>query len=161
MNATAYADQSWFVMPLKPKSKEPAKFLRHGYLDATLDKQKIQDWFADPNTNIGIGLAQSSLVVLDFDFRNCKGNRKFYELLERCFASNTYVVRTADGYHCYYYTEPHHKNFKGKLIDGIDIKHRGYVVAAPSIHPSGVTYEVVNNVAAQVLPDDLAKVMMW
>ena len=161
MNATTYAEQNWWVIPLKPESKEPARHLRHGYLDATLDKTKIADWFADPKTNIGIGLAQSFLVVLDFDFRNCKGNLKFYEYLERCFESNTYVVSTADGYHCYYHTAPEHNNFKGKLMDGIDIKHKGYVAAPPSIHPSGFQYTVVNDVRPQVLPDDLAKVMMW
>ena len=70
MNATEYAQKGWFVLPLKKQSKEPARFLRHGYLDATLDQEKIDKWFADQELNIGLGISQSSLVVLDFDFRN-------------------------------------------------------------------------------------------
>jgi hypothetical protein len=161
MNATTYAAKDWWVLPLRAKSKEPAKFLRHGYLDATLDQQKIDQWFADESTNVGIGLSQSGLVVLDFDCRNCERKEEFWDYLCRCYESNTYVVRTADGYHIYYYIEPHHKDFKGKIMNGIDIKHKGYVAAPPSIHPTGVQYAVVNDVTPKVLPDDLAKVMMW
>jgi hypothetical protein len=161
MKATAYAAKDWWVLPLRAKSKEPAKFLRHGYLDATLDQQKIDQWFADETTNIGINLFKSGLVVLDFDFRNSQNGDEFWHYLYRCYRSNTYVVKTADGYHIYYHTEPHHKDFKGKIINGIDIKHKGYVAAPPSMHPSGVQYVVVNDVKPKVLPDDLAKVMMW
>jgi hypothetical protein len=53
------------------------------------------------------------------------------------------------------------KQFKGKLIPGIDIKHKGYVVAHPSIHPNGTKYQVVNNVDPVALPAELEKVMSW
>jgi len=44
-----------------------------------------------------------------------------------------------------YYTAEKSDVFKGKLFDGIDIKWKGYVAAAPSIHPSGATYKVIDD----------------
>jgi hypothetical protein len=160
MNATEYAQKGWFVLPLKKQSKEPARFLRHGYLDATIDQEKIDQWFADQELNIGLGISQSSLVVLDFDVRNSCNDPKWLELLDRCFKCNTHVVATHDGYHIYFYVEKP-MQFKGKLISGIDIKHKGYVVLPPSIHPSGTLYKIVNDVAPVDLPEDLMKLMTW
>ena len=78
----------------------------------------------------------------------------------RCFKCNTHVVATHDGYHIYFYV-PKPMQFKGKLISGIDIKHKGYVVLPPSIHPSGTPYKIVNDVAPVDLPEDLMKLMTW
>jgi hypothetical protein len=47
------------------------------------------------------------------------------------------------------------------VIPGIDIKHKGYVVLPPSIHPNGTVYEVINNVDPVELPAELEKVMTW
>ena len=43
--------------------------------------------------------------------------------------------------------------FRGKLIDGIDIKWRGYVATAPSIHPSGARYTVIDDRDPIVVPN--------
>jgi hypothetical protein len=51
MNAVAYAEKGWWVLPLKPQSKEPCKFLRHGYLDASSDKLTVKKWFANNGLN--------------------------------------------------------------------------------------------------------------
>lgn len=158
MNALTYAQKGWFVMPLKPKSKEPASFLRHGYLDASLDTKQINKWFNNPDFNIGLAIIQSNLVVLDFDLRNAN-NRVSWELYRQiCIKSNTHTVKTDNGYH-FYYKADKSQHFKGKLIPGIDIKHKGYVVLPPSIHPNGSVYTVINNVEPVNLPAELEKVM--
>ncbi|NDH09682.1 MAG: hypothetical protein EBY16_08765 [Gammaproteobacteria bacterium] len=160
MNAVAYAEKGWFVMPLKPQSKEPASCLRHGYLDASLDIKQIERWFSKPDLNIGLAIAQSNLVVLDFDLRNVN-NRINWELYRQmCIKFNTHTVKTDNGYH-FYFKADKTKHFKGKLIPGIDIKHKGYVVLPPSIHPNGSKYEVINNVEPIDLPAELEKVMTW
>ena len=120
MNALAYAEKGWWVLPLKPQSKEPCKFLRHGYLDASNDKLMVKI----------------------------------------CVTSNTHTVKTDNGYHFYYLADKE-KQFKGKLIPGIDIKHKGYVVLPPSIHPNGTVYQVINDVDPVELPAELEKVMSW
>jgi hypothetical protein len=35
------------------------------------------------------------------------------------------------------------------------IKWKGYVAAAPSIHPNGKTYEIVNHMEPQIINEDL------
>ncbi len=129
-------------------------------IDITMDQAKIDEWFADQELNIGLGISQSSLVVLDFDARNAGRNPKWLELLERCFSCNTQVVGTHDGYHIYFHVEKP-AQFKGKIISGIDVKHKGYVVLPPSIHPTGTAYRLVNDVAPVDLPDDLRELMTW
>jgi len=161
MNAVAYVEKGWFVLPLKPQSKEPCKFLRHGYLDATDDLATINKWFkGNNNLNIGLALAQSNLVVLDFDKRNIASRTLWEQYRRLCVLSDTFTVKTDDGYHFYYLADKT-KQFKGKVISGIDIKHKGYVVAHPSIHPNGTKYQVINNIDPVELPIELEQVMTW
>lgn len=160
MNAVAYAKKGWFVLPLKPQSKEPCKFLRRGYLDASNDLTTVKKWFEKPDLNVGLAIVQSDLVVLDFDKRNVISKHQWKSYLELCMRLNTHTVETDDGYH-FYFKADKSKHFKGKLIPGIDIKHKGYVVLPPSIHPNGSTYRVLKDVQPIVLPDTLEKVMSW
>lgn len=160
VNAIAYQQKGWWLMPLKPQSKEPCKSLRHGYLDASNDLAKINKWFADTTRNIGLAVVQSNLVVLDFDIRNIASRTMWEDYRRLCVASNTHTVKTDNGYH-FYFKADQSKQFKGKLIPGIDIKHKGYVVLPPSIHPNGSVYEVINDVDPVELPAELDKVMSW
>ena len=160
MNAVAYAQKGWWVMPLKKQSKEPCKFLRHGYLDASGDLKTVAKWFKDTYLNIGLAIKQSSLVVLDFDKRNAVSKQEWQNYYEWCVKLNTHTVKTDDGYHFYFKADPA-LQFKGKLINGIDIKHKGYVVLPPSIHPNGTQYTVINDVEPVQLPDGLMKAITW
>jgi len=160
MNAIAYAEKGWWVLPLKKQSKEPCKFLRHGYLDASDDIKTLEKWFQDSELNIGLAIRQSQLVVLDFDKRNAVAKQSWQNYFDWCMKLNTHTVKTDDGYHFYFKTQSD-MSFKGKLIDGIDIKHKGYVVLPPSIHPNGTQYSVMNNVEPIDLPDGLMKAMTW
>jgi hypothetical protein len=142
------ADRGWSVMPLLPNSKEPHFDLcRRAYLSATTDKELINFWFNfDANVNLGIGCYQSGLVVFDIDYRN---GGEFLSIFEP-----TYTVQTGDGLHLYYKADPTDV-FRGKLTDGIDIKWKGYVSTAPSIHPSGATYTVIDGREPDGLPSTL------
>lgn len=146
-----YLSKQWFVLPLEKKSKRPARFLHRGYLGASNNKDVVERWFEDTKLNIGINLVRSNLVVLDFDERNILDKQDFISIFQQCKESDTYTVKTADGYH-FYFTCNTNDQFKGKIIDGIDIKHKGYVAAPPSIHPSGIKYEVINNNQPARLP---------
>jgi len=136
--ALDYADRGWSVLPLLPNKKDPHFDLcQRAYLSATTDQELINFWFNyDEKINIGIACYQSGLVVFDIDYRN--GGELLPEF------EPTYTVQTGDGLHLYY-TADKSDVFKGKLTDGIDIKSKGYVAAAPSIHPSGATYKVIDD----------------
>lgn len=146
--ALEYAERGWAVMPLKPNKKDPHfDLIKNAYLGATTDQALINFWFeVDKNANIGIACITSNLVVFDVDFRN--GGQYIEEMGE------TYTVKTGDGYH-YYYRVSQSVSFKGSLGDGIDIKHKGYVAAAPSIHPNGSIYTVVNDIEPIAIPQAL------
>lgn len=160
MNAATYIEKGWKVLPLRANSKEPCKFLRHGYLDASDDVQTLNKWFKDDTLNIGLAIVQSSLVVLDFDKRNAIAKREWQHYFTWCMELNTHTVKTDDGYHFYFKADPG-LSFKGKLIAGIDIKHKGYVVLPPSTHPNGSIYTVMKDVDPIDLPDGLRKVLIW
>jgi hypothetical protein len=136
--ALDYADRGWAVMPLLPNKKDPHFDLcRRAYLSATTDQKLINFWFDyNENINLGIACSTSGLVVFDIDYRN--GG----EMLDQF--EPTYTVQTGDGLHLYYATSPA-GIYRGKLADGIDIKYKGYVAAAPSIHPSGARYTVIDD----------------
>ena len=143
--ALEYADRGWAVMPLLPNKKDPHFDLcQRAYLSATTDQKLINFWFNyDNNINIGIAGYQSGLVVFDIDYRN--GGELLPEF------EPTYTVQTGDGLH-FYYKANKADVFKGKLFEGIDIKWKGYVAAAPSIHPSGATYTVIDDREPVVVP---------
>jgi hypothetical protein len=145
-----YVSRGWAVMPLKPHSKDPHfELVRNAYKGATFDLSIVEHWFDfDPNTNLGIACITSGLVVIDVDFRN--GGKA-----DPAWA-DTYTVQTGNGLHFYYQADAS-LDFKGTLDRGIDVKWRGYVVAAPSIHPNLSRYEVINDVEPVALPADIAE----
>ena len=133
-----YADKGWAVLPLLPNKKDPHFDLCHrAYLSASTDHKLIDFWFNyDQNINIGIACHTSGLVVFDIDYRN--GGELLPEF------EPTYTVKTGDGLHLYYKADKS-DTYRGKLTDGIDIKWKGYVATAPSIHPSGARYTVIDD----------------
>ena len=148
-HAARYLLNGWAVMPLKPKSKEPHfDLINKAYLSATTDWEMVKFWFqCDPNANVGIACKPSGLLVIDVDFRN--GGEVIEEF------EPTYTVKTSDGYHFYYNLDANYNLRIGKIMDGVDVKWKGYVAAAPSIHPSGARYTVINDMQPIDLPNKL------
>jgi hypothetical protein len=137
--AIAFAEKGWHILPVAPYQKTPFfPIAKNGYKSATTDIAEIEKWFTRaPMLNIGIACAPSNLVVFDIDFRN-GGTTEGLNL-------DTFTVATGDGLHLYY-TAPQDAKFKGKLREGVDIKHNGYVVGAGSLHESGKFYQVVKDI---------------
>ena len=150
--AHSYILKGWQVMPVMPNDKEPHfDLIKRGHLDATNDTTVLDYWFnKDPNMNIGINCQASGLVVLDIDYRN---GGKFENWM-----LDTFTVATGDGLHLYYRAEVG-AIYRGKCGDGVDIKHKGFVVAAPSVHKNGRTYEVIHNVEPQVMNKELREMI--
>ena len=89
--------------------------------------------------------------MIDLDYRNFTG--KAEQLEARLVADHpTYTVKTGDGFHLYYQADNLPQWVPGKIVDGIDVKYRGYVVAAPSRHPSGAFYREIDDRDPAPLP---------
>jgi putative DNA primase/helicase len=152
--ALAYARRGWPVLPLQPRGKAPLGALAsHGVKDATTDDATIRRWWAArPDANIGIATGGGSgLLVIDVDPRD-DGDEALRDL-ERQYGAlpQTVEALTGGGGRHVLLRCPTGQGC-GKLTRGIDIKaNGGYIVAAPSLHPSGASYawEVAHH------PDDV------
>lgn len=119
----------------------------NGLKDATRDANTIRDWFdTDEPRNLGIATGrEAGLAVLDVDERS-GGTESLRRLLAsmETVPQNTITVETGNGQHFYFrYPEGAAlKNSAGKLGPGLDVRGEGgYVVAPPSVHANGKTYE--------------------
>lgn len=135
-----------------PGKHPVASLVPHGVLNASKDETRIKAWFGAlgmPNANIGIATGTiSGLVVVDVD--EAKG-AQLNELLtdvDPDALESTPFVRTGGGLHFYYKLPDGQiiKNSASRLGKFIDVRGEGgYVVAPPSAHISGKSYEFLNN----------------
>lgn len=185
--ALAYAARGWLVVPLhnpkqgvcscrKKNCSSPGKHPRteHGLKDGSKDPKQIARWWEKwPDANLGILTGQESgLLVLDVDGEEGKATLRALTAAHGILPK-TPCVKTgrkgADG-KCkgahYYFRAPVGaaiRNSVGNtnpLGKGLDIRaDGGYVVAPPSLHPSGLLYEWLapEQPLAEVPPWMLAK----
>ncbi|WP_080797910.1 phage/plasmid primase, P4 family [Arabiibacter massiliensis] len=145
--ALTYAELGFAVFPLVPGGKEPLGNLApNGFKNATKDPAEINRiWESEPNANIGIacGAASGGLCVVDVDTHNEDGKKSLRSWLEERGATlpETVTARTGgDGLHYYFRSDEACKSRTG-ILPGIDVKAEGgYIVAPPSVHPSGTPY---------------------
>lgn len=157
--ALAYAKLDWLVFPCwwvnddhscgcgsvhcKNIGKHPiAALAPKGQLSATKDTAVITDWWTKhPNANIAIYLAGSGLCAVDIDPRN--GGDFTIEELEQLHGnidSNVLQLTGGGGEHRVFFVPDGAEKLPGKLGRGVDMKHNGYIIAAPSNHVSGNVY---------------------
>lgn len=161
MNTLAAAE-SWVasgfsIIPIAYRSKRPAfdalRLTRSTAADGHLSWEpykscaasplELRLWFSGPRRNIGVVTGWHGLVVLDFDQRDAytawlswahvNGGRA------ASLAAGTYRVFSARGVHVYVLCDEPVESYQ---VGNIDVKARyGYVLAPPSVHPSGHQYQ--------------------
>ena len=148
--ALAYARRGWQVFPCAARGKVPAipkEQGGHGVLDATCDETIIRDWWSRmPRANIGLAAGASALVIIDIDTHGVDGWASWRELKQwHTFTDDTLQSATPTGGAHFLYAAPpgvELHNSEGKLGPGLDVRaNGGYIVAPPSIHPSGGVYQ--------------------
>lgn len=132
------------TIPVYWKSKRPAIHWLE-YADTLPTREQIARWFPTPLHNLAVLAGQENLVILDFDntaifsvFRDWayKSSNAAQKLLK---ASR--IVQSARGYHIYARTREKTANMR---LPGIDVlANHKYVIAPPSIHPSGTEYKFI------------------
>jgi hypothetical protein len=141
--ALEYSRRGRRILPLPPLSKSP-RAKSHGVTDATNDELQIKSWWTQ-NPQYGIGLATGSgLIVLDIDGQRGKASlSKLVGMLEAL--PPTVEVHTpgkGGGWHLYYKTGGRVLPSRNEIADCIDVRGEGgYVVAPPTLHPSGGVYQ--------------------
>jgi hypothetical protein len=140
--ARSLAKRGFSVFPCQPRGKEPAT--AHGCLDATADIERVDGWWgAMPELNIGIATgAPSGFWALDIDGDEGEASLRKLEAEHGALAATIEVI-TGKGRHCWFRIGEHGaiKNSASEIAPGLDVRgDGGYVVAPPSIHPSGRTY---------------------
>lgn len=131
----------WPVLPVKSRGKEP--LTTHGVKDATLDPKIIREWWAKwPNANVGIRTGVK-FWVLDIDPAK-GGDESLMNLVGRHTAIAETLQQMTGGGGRHYLFEPPDQMTIGRHLGvwpGIDvIGEPGYILGAPSIHPSGKPY---------------------
>lgn len=140
--ALSYARRGWAVFPLADRGKDPR--VGGAYKAATTDHAQVETWWARwPQANIGLATgAVSGLWVLDID--GPQGEQSFEQLVGEHGGelAETLMAMTGKGYHLYWRLPAGRE--QGRRIGvrpGLDvIGGSGYLVAPPSIHPSGRQY---------------------
>jgi Bifunctional DNA primase/polymerase, N-terminal len=137
--AFAYSGLGFAVLPLLPCEKRPHTRLIEATRGSSSWKvlgerpasdDEIRVWYRrDPKANLGIitGRASGGLVVADFD------DRRPERLID------TPTVQTGRGLHVYLRSR---EQIRSRMGNGLELKAEGgYVVAPPSVHPSGQRYQ--------------------
>ena len=156
--ALQYAELGWSVLPVwgvnddgtcrcglpndapghKVGKHPQANLAPRGHLDATSNPHLIRDWFStDPTANIGISLADSGLIALDIDPRN--GGDTTLEKIEQehgVLYSDCVAVTQSGGEHRLFRAEEN-TSYPSSIGPGLDLKHHGYIVVAPSLGELG------------------------
>ncbi len=160
--ALAACARGWSVIPLRPHDKRPLmpweEFQRR-----RADVEEIRQWFGRwPDANLGIVTGTvSGLVVLDIDAGH--GGPESIASLERDHGPLPPTVAATTGgggRHVYFASAGMVLHNRAGLAPGLDFRGEGgYVVAPPSIHPSGKRYVWMTGSAPGDVP--LALIPSW
>jgi putative DNA primase/helicase len=139
--ALEYAARGLPVFPCQPRGKNPA--CARGTLDATTDVARINGWWgAIGELNIGLATGKASgFFVCDIDNEEGQATLRTIEEAHGALPPTVETI-TGRGRHLYFSLGEHKiRNSVGKLGSGIDVRgDGGYVLAPPSVHPSGRLY---------------------
>jgi len=144
--ALYYVRRGWSVLPISSVSKKPLLESWHEFQTRKPTEQEINNWWSVyPSAGVGIITGKiSNLVVLDVDPDKGADPNHIYKTYP-----TEIVARTGGGGGHFYYQYPsgstHIPNVVGKKDGrptGYDLRgDGGYVVAPPSLHPSGRRYK--------------------
>ena len=155
--ALSYARKGWKVFPVTPNQKRPLTALApQGHRNATSDPLIIEQWWTEhPTANIGLNLEASGLVCVDVD--SYKENCVFDTYMQARELPETLQQRSARGGTHYIFRSPPDAEYPGILGEGVDIKHKGYILLEPSTFEA-VAYSWMNDIAPADAPDWLLSV---
>jgi hypothetical protein len=140
-----YRSEGLSFIPIPYKSKVPVIEWKQ-FQQTRPDDAQVKAWFNGYYTNLAVicGVVSGGLVVLDFDSE--EGFEKFFAVssakIDMDIFDFTRISKTARGYHVWIKVIEQVRNQK---YPALDVKSDGsYIIAPPSVHPDGATYELLN-----------------
>lgn len=134
-----YCIDGWFLFPVKSETKMPA--IKNNLKEASNDINQLLKWTKKfPNCSWAVSLAKSGLVAVDIDNKN--GGMEYWDALTATNSEpETLKANSGGGGLHYVFKAENGKKYRGKIKkanqtrSGIDVKHNGYILIYPSIHP--------------------------
>jgi hypothetical protein len=160
-SALGYSKSGLSVVPIQPRDKTPLIPWEQYQRVCATDSEINSWWLKWPEANVGIVTgALSGVVVIDLDTPEAK--EKLKELIPGFDFSKVPRSRTGKGWQLFFHHPAVTIPNRAGIIPGLDVRgDGGYVVAPPSIHPSGKVYkwEVPINGELPRLPVELFKLI--
>jgi Bifunctional DNA primase/polymerase, N-terminal/Primase C terminal 1 (PriCT-1) len=138
--ALRLAARGMHVFPCWKGSKKPAT--THGLKDATTDRNVIEAWWHREDYNVAIATGVvSGVFVLDVDGLDAEAELRKLEAIHGSLPPSVEAI-TARGRHVFFrMPDATIANSASKIGPGLDIRgDGGFVIAPPSIHPTGRRY---------------------
>lgn len=149
--AMYYWNTGFSVLPIRPGTKQPyERDMVRRFSHSKASPAQLREWFLEGDAQIGIvcGPISGNLLVFDFEHRAAAASWLAATGLD---TEQFPVVYTAHGTHVYVCTGHqlmHQTRATLAALDGsIQVETRGaggYVLAPPSLHPSGARYELMS-----------------
>jgi len=141
--ALEYIDLNYSIFPTNSKQKKGyIKWKK--YQEQMPTRQEVIDWWTEyPDANISIITGPiNNITVVDIDN---KPDKPAHITAKELNLPLTRMVKTGGGgFHYYYLYDPKTKT-TASILPNVDIRSKGgQVVAPPSLHHSGNTYEWIN-----------------
>ncbi len=160
--AEEYLARGWSIIPLLPREKRPLLPWAE-FQERPPTRDEVQAWFRRwPEANVAIVTgARSGLVVLDIDVPHGGANSLTRLQAEHGDLPLTVEALTGGGGRHLYFAHPGGMVHNRVGIEpGIDLRgDGGYIVAPPSVHPSGTRYAWVATRSPRDVP--LAPLPSW
>jgi hypothetical protein len=139
------------VFPCVPGEKLPA--FKGSFHHATTNPATIERWWRAKPYNIGIRTGvPSGVFIVDIDGELGAANLRELRAKHGALPA-TLISTTGKGWHLWFRAEDEIPCSTGKIAPGLDVRaDGGYVVAPPSIHPSGAVYRWRNEMSPASAP---------
>jgi len=158
--AQDYLSAGYMPFPLPYGQKSPPPEGVTGGIEHDFEKHEtlVAEWLTDPEPrNIGIVIPER-MIILDVD--GAEAEKRLQDYLGKVPTTWSTSSGEANRYHLWYQT-PNDRTWPGKIVAGVDVlqPHHRYLVAPPSLHPSGRLYRFLSprkNLAWHIpTPDEL------
>ena len=145
-----YLDWGLCIIPVPYGHKEP--IIQWGrYQTEKPTAEELEKWFSTGQNNVAIvcGAVSDNFYPLDFDSE--ESFSKFFPNQEKIL-KGTPVVKTRRGYHVWFKSQKPLGLSKRKIEElNLEVLGEGhFIMAPPSLHPQGSTYEFLNPEVGQI-----------